>query len=950
MEGKFALSLTGQDEAKISVSKFFDDLSGSLVGLAGAFILGGWLLKGLLGKTAGVTLLGKTLTLPTLTIAALLAWDIKNSFDKILPADADKWPSIAKLASQALGGILGAAAGGLVGHPILGAALGAYAFGWAFEGLLKIKWDIVQEAVDEIAGTAYDVGTAISEATGGFLDPRVSDTEAIKKAGEDWDILYDIMENSPGVVGADERIEWVDNVNQQFIDLTDTISTFNQKWLGLGSPFGLPGLVGDIERGILPKYQTGGPILGTGTGDKIPAMLEPGEFVIPNWMMRIPWLSRLIGRIWSGGKKFQAGGPVALTPGVGAGLAGLGSEAFDAMIRSYFEPVKEVVGEVGTAFEAMLNYLLKYMGQDEESRKFVRDFAVALGNLVKPITQTEIEFAKLQKEMGEIINQMEEDMLPITDAKTSWWAPISQAADMIVSGAGRLVDSIRTAYEAFQAENWAGVASGFIGIIQSIANIFQRWLREEKERLEERKRQLEEEKRQLEEILNFWKESLTNAINAFGSILSAGLSDILGPLAGVIDTLSNAFSKAVEMTFLEGIDLLRAGLDLFNSVITGLANSFMNLLKQADAYSAFQEEMSGLWKAIADLLGMFIWPLVAAIKALKGFLGIVDETSEKLASLNVPAGFRAARLEYAAAEAGVPAAVGGTGYTIPKWAVAVGEALASAIMDVLEGFGISDWTSLLQSFKEGSIKFWNYVITKVPEIINSIASILKIFENAFGGISVSTIVDWLKAGVNWLIHEAPALFSHVVSFMSGLWTLVGNVWTWIRSINWDQLMTDISIAFALFAIELNNLPSWTQVKSEIDALITAIENVERAIRGIESVGGAITNIAGGAAVGAAIGSFIPGIGTLLGGAIGGGLGFLASLLGFAEGGIVPGPIGAPQLAVVHGGEEILAVGHPAQGLGGATLTLNNIMQLDGREIARSTRKIELKEAILRGEI
>ena len=33
---------------------------------------------------------------------------------------------------------------------------------------------------------------------------------------------------------------------------------------------------------------------------------------------------------------------------------------------------------------------------------------------------------------------------------------------------------------------------------------------------------------------------------------------------------------------------------------------------------------------------------------------------------------------------------------------------------------------------------------------------------------------------------------------------------------------------------------------------------------------------------------------------------LAHLLGFADGGVVPGPIGAPQLAVVHGGEQILS--------------------------------------------
>ena len=40
---------------------------------------------------------------------------------------------------------------------------------------------------------------------------------------------------------------------------------------------------------------------------------------------------------------------------------------------------------------------------------------------------------------------------------------------------------------------------------------------------------------------------------------------------------------------------------------------------------------------------------------------------------------------------------------------------------------------------------------------------------------------------------------------------------------------------------------------------------------------------------------------LIGGAVSG----VKGLLGFDSGGIVPGPMGSPQLAVVHGGETIL---------------------------------------------
>lgn len=43
------------------------------------------------------------------------------------------------------------------------------------------------------------------------------------------------------------------------------------------------------------------------------------------------------------------------------------------------------------------------------------------------------------------------------------------------------------------------------------------------------------------------------------------------------------------------------------------------------------------------------------------------------------------------------------------------------------------------------------------------------------------------------------------------------------------------------------------------------------------------------------------------------VGAVGSFFGFAEGGVVPGPLGAPQLAVVHGGEEVLTPGQRSGG-------------------------------------
>lgn len=69
------------------------------------------------------------------------------------------------------------------------------------------------------------------------------------------------------------------------------------------------------------------------------------------------------------------------------------------------------------------------------------------------------------------------------------------------------------------------------------------------------------------------------------------------------------------------------------------------------------------------------------------------------------------------------------------------------------------------------------------------------------------------------------------------------------------------------------------------------------------------------------------------------------IFGFARGGIVPGPIGRPQLAVVHGGEPIGKdyVGRGAQQRGG-----DIVINLDGREIARATAPYRADELQRKG--
>lgn len=63
----------------------------------------------------------------------------------------------------------------------------------------------------------------------------------------------------------------------------------------------------------------------------------------------------------------------------------------------------------------------------------------------------------------------------------------------------------------------------------------------------------------------------------------------------------------------------------------------------------------------------------------------------------------------------------------------------------------------------------------------------------------------------------------------------------------------------------------------------------------------------------------------------------AGIPGFAEGGVVPGPVGAAQLAVVHGGERVLT---PSQQRGGARSVTYNIYSNDPQTVINAIQAYE----------
>lgn len=547
------------------------------------------------------------------------------------------------------------------------------------------------------------------------------------------------------------------------------------------------------------------------------------------------------------------------------------------------------------------------------------------------------------------------------------WSPLRSILGQLTGTMGQLATSLVDLVQSFvegglSITNVTSAIAFFVSMIlgfirKSIADLEKqiqdfeeqiRGLEEEIRMLEEEIRTFEEQIRDLEEVLAFYISTFEKIASVMNSLLS-----VLGPLGSVIGATVQAFVSAIKMTTLTGIELLNAGISMLTNYLNSLISTVLGLIQKSDAYQAVQEQGSRAWKAISDLFGQFLWPLAALLKHIMDWLGIQEKVKEAAAvEIGVPSAWKRMRRVYEAAAPGEIVREA-RGIEIPAWATALVEGIAEAIEGVLEKFGISSWTDLLEAFKQGSIKFWTYVQNNIPKLVSALTSIFNTISDAIGGGVVDTIVGWLQKGFDWLINVAPRAVADFIRFTKMIWSLIGTVWTWLRTLDWDDIWRRIEDKFGEFGRTLEDLLDFTdtisaidRIANEIRKLVTeigritteigkvriAIEGVEREIERLKTVMKYIILMAAGAITGAIIGAagfLSPAalIGALAGATAGG---FLAWLSGqeargtagmewvntgrgegywrrprsFQLGGVVPGPIGAPRLARVEGGEEI----------------------------------------------
>ncbi|GAG62074.1 unnamed protein product, partial [marine sediment metagenome] len=183
--------------------------------------------------------------------------------------------------------------------------------------------------------------------------------------------------------------------------------------VGISKQTPAPGMTHDLMTG----KQAGGFVPGRGVGDTVPAMLEPGEFVVPKWMMKIGWLSNLIKGTWSRGRRMKLGGTVA--PGGGAAIGGTTGQILD--ILNTFE--KWVYTLARGEGKLVVTEFFGNMRQLIESTSMLTSYDDAL------IKATE----DLARQVEESADEFEESLTGGSDALTKWSERLKSVMDNIIS-------------------------------------------------------------------------------------------------------------------------------------------------------------------------------------------------------------------------------------------------------------------------------------------------------------------------------------------------------------------------------------------------------------------------------------------------------------------------------------------------------------------------------------
>jgi len=222
------------------------------------------------------------------------------------------------------------------------------------ENLIKAIQDPkLQELVQEIFGDWLSVSDNVesqAEATGIELGETIQEGLASVDLVPKLDVSAALSKAAD--LGKRMGAQLTDSLNDAFGDLQLSVGFTTPPWL----------------LDLLTK-QEGGFVPGKGSGDRVPALLEPGEFVWPKELVR-KYPEVIVG-LW---KKFRLGGFVGYQAG-GAVLAGGGANQISGLVQG----ISKFLDMLDRLVSGMYDFLKPLVKGEENLAKFEADFKALRG-------------------------------------------------------------------------------------------------------------------------------------------------------------------------------------------------------------------------------------------------------------------------------------------------------------------------------------------------------------------------------------------------------------------------------------------------------------------------------------------------------------------------------------------------------------------------------------------
>lgn len=263
--------------------------------------------------------------------------------------------------------------------------------------------------------------------------------------------------------------------------------------------------------------------------------------------------------------------------------------------------------------------------------------------------------------------------------------------------------------------------------------------------------------------------------------------------------------------------------------------------------------------------------------------------------------------------------------------------LWNAATAALEAAGIKIGTKLLPPLTD---LFKNVIVPLVPKLADMASSfidkatpavesfakwigILKPdFQKAFDIISslkpylIEVGVAWVAWNVALAVTKGIEMATMAIQFVLGLIQIVRSVglataaqWLWNIALDANPIGL---VIVAIGALVAGVIYAYTHFKGFRDFVNGAWDTLKNFGSWISTHAGPIFGALGKLLLDVATGQVFN---------IPGDVSNLKNIMGFATGGMVPGPVGAPHLAIVHGGERVLTPEQQRQGAGGGTTSV-----------------------------